>query len=83
MQYKNFVYRDLKPNNIIIDQNRNPILIDFDRMVNVRDEINENTTKDFYNDFMFPEIFYDCIVKYTFKEDIYSIGAIMLFMLYK
>lgn len=27
-----FVYRDLKPNNIMINKNKNAILIDFDRM---------------------------------------------------
>ncbi|KAK8892321.1 hypothetical protein M9Y10_029547 [Tritrichomonas musculus] len=30
---KKLIYRDLKPNNIIIDENKNAVLIDFDRLI--------------------------------------------------
>ena len=32
---KEYVYRDLKPNNVIIDNNKTAILIDFDRMIKI------------------------------------------------
>lgn len=38
----NFIYRDLKLNNIILDKNQHVILIDFDRII----EIQENDEDD-------------------------------------
>ena len=48
-----FIYRDLKPNNLIIDQNQRIVLFDFDRMIQ-KDEI--AFTKDFNSNFADPEM---------------------------
>ena len=37
-----FIYRDLKPNNVIIDKNKTIVLIDFDRMINADDIVDIN-----------------------------------------
>ena len=43
-----FVYRDLKPNNVIIDDNKDVFLIDFDRMFKCKDITDKyNHTIDF------------------------------------
>lgn len=47
------MYRDFKLNNIIIDVNKNGILIDFDRLV----DINEQKTIDLISEFISPEYF--------------------------
>lgn len=58
LQSKNFVYRDLKQNNIIIDENKIAVLIDYDRMIkysNSNDIIsNENYTADLISSFLAP-----------------------------
>ena len=33
LQMKKYIYRDLSPNNLIIDQNNNLYLIDFNKMI--------------------------------------------------
>lgn len=71
----NFVYRDLKPSNIMIDQNKNLVLIDFDRML--REDNNGDHTRDLMGDFVAPEIFSGILTK---KSDIFSIGNIMNFI---
>ena len=43
-----FVYRDLKPNNVIIDYNKDVFLIDFDHMIKYKDTTDKyNHTIDF------------------------------------
>ena len=53
-----YIYRDLKPNNIIIDSNKSAVLIDFDRLIKY-DSIVSNgkeMTIDFSSKFASPEI---------------------------
>lgn len=48
---KNYICRDLNPNNIIINKNKDAILIDFDRVI----QADKQTTMDFIRDCMPPE----------------------------
>ena len=54
LHYNNYIYRDLKPNNIIINENKSITIIDFDRMI--IDSQNYEYTKDFQHEFVAPEI---------------------------
>lgn len=83
IQYRGYVHRDLRPNNIIINQNKKLILIDFDRMILHNEIINDDTSKNFYDLFICPEIRYDTIRKYSFKEDVYSIGLLIYFIIFE
>lgn len=80
---KKYIYRDLSPNNLIIDPNNNLYLIDFNKMININDEgeITQNTSMDFSHFFVCPEINNGTIKEYIFKEDIYSIGFLIYFIL--
>ena len=74
MHKNHYIYRDLTPYNIIIEQHSNTaILIDFDRMI--KDDLivlEEEITKDFTSCFKSPEILEG--QKVSNKTDIYSIG---------
>lgn len=73
---ENLIYRDLKPNNVIIDQNNNLVLIDFDRMI--KNDINFIHTTYFSSDFIAPEIKSGICNN---KSDIYSIGKMIYYIL--
>lgn len=75
----NFVYRDLKPNNLIIDLNKTIVLIDFDRMVPYDENSNEEIHTSIFNSFYAaPEVLKG---KYSYASDIYSLGQLIYYIL--
>ena len=72
---KKFIYRDLKPNNIMIDESKTVYIIDFDRMI---DNDNDQHTTDFSLTFAAPEINKN---EFTDKNDIYSIGQMIYYIM--
>ena len=73
-----FVYWDLKPDNVIIDLNKNIYLVYFDRMVKLSEIENvNNCTADFSSIFVTPEVNYQNI---SYKNDIYSLGQMIYFI---
>ena len=77
LQNKNLIYRDMKPDNFIVDRYKRLFLIDFDRMIGEEEqEITEETTINFGSYFHPPEIRDGTIKEYTFEEDVYSLGKL-------
>ncbi|KAK8898261.1 hypothetical protein M9Y10_000539 [Tritrichomonas musculus] len=74
-----FIYRDLSPRNIMIDQNKTAVLIDFDRMIKESETLSDDYqyTKDLQSNFAAPEVNSG---KSSFSSDIYSIGKMMQFI---
>ena len=72
---KEFIYRDLKPSNFIIDENKTIVLTDFDRMLTNEDE---QITKNFNSVYFDPEI--SGTKQYSYEVDIYSLGLIIYFI---
>lgn len=60
---KNGIYRDFNLNNIMINDNKKPFLIDFDRVVNV----SEQSTFDFASESVAPDS------HFTEKSDVFSL----------
>ena len=52
---KGFIYRDLKSNKIMIDENKAVVLIDFDRMTE-QENFKYTTTNDFSSTYYAPEV---------------------------
>lgn len=70
-----FIYRDLKPDNIMIDNNKTAVLIDFDRMIKFDDASNVKTT--IFTSYTAPEV---NELKFFEKCDIYSLGKIIKYL---
>ncbi|KAK8888425.1 hypothetical protein M9Y10_039495 [Tritrichomonas musculus] len=82
LHHNGFVYRDLKPNNVIVDKNYTVYLIDFNRMIKSSSLIsNQNMTDNFCDGYIAPEILNG--ESFTYKSDIYSLGKVILFILLK
>lgn len=73
---KEFIYRDLKLNNIIINQGKDEVLIDFDRLINIHEARKEEFTQNFANPAAAPGI-----IK-TYKSDIHSLRYVVYYILY-
>ncbi|KAK8841569.1 hypothetical protein M9Y10_027193 [Tritrichomonas musculus] len=73
----NFVYRDLKPDNVIIDHNKTAVLIDFNRMIKQSNDY--IGTVDFCQIYMAPEIVNG--KPFSYKADIYSIGFLIYYII--
>ena len=72
---KKYIYRDLKPNNVIIDQNKNGIIIDFDRTIPDFESERKDKTVDIGSNYIAPEV---VLAKpFSTKADIYSIGKLI------
>ncbi|KAK8892389.1 hypothetical protein M9Y10_029615 [Tritrichomonas musculus] len=84
LQNESLIYRDLKPNNFIVDEEKRIILIDFDRMIRIDEQPNpeEESTKDMGTLYMAPEIYRGTVKKYTYKEDVYSLGLLIYFIFF-
>lgn len=74
-----FIYRDLKPRNIIINNSNNIVLIDFDRML-FFDYLTNDTeiTKDFGSNYFAPEINEGCV---SYSCDIYSLCMVIYYII--
>lgn len=84
LQNNKLIYRDMKPDNFIVDKYKRLFLIDFDRMIGEEEqEITEETTIDFGSNFHPPEIRDGTIKEYTFEEDVYSLGQLFEFIFSK
>ncbi|KAK8850219.1 hypothetical protein M9Y10_018343 [Tritrichomonas musculus] len=70
------IYRDLKPNNVMIDSNKNIVLIDFDRLI---DDTENAHSIDADNIFIAPEVYTSN--KYSYESDIYSVGKMIEYVL--
>lgn len=77
-KYK-FIYRDLKQNNVIIDENNQVVLIDFEQMIIETREDIEYTNK-WNSEFVSPELSEYGMIQ-TSKADIYSIGKMIYYIL--
>ena len=79
LHHNSFIYRDLKPNNVIIDDNKTAVLIDFDRMINIEDVSKDSPrTFDLSSPFLAPEVNSG---KFSYECDIYSLGCMIYYIM--
>ncbi|KAK8865130.1 Interferon-induced, double-stranded RNA-activated protein kinase [Tritrichomonas musculus] len=70
------IYRDLKPNNVIIDENKMAVLIDFDRVIDC--DMTTEFSQNFASYFIDPEINYKTT---SYENDIYSLGLMIYYII--
>ena len=75
---KKFIYRDLKPNNLMLNKKKTLILIDLDRMIDQSNNINR--TKNFNHDYCAPELITN---NFSFDADIYSLGLLIYYIFFE
>ncbi|KAK8833767.1 hypothetical protein M9Y10_040365 [Tritrichomonas musculus] len=79
LHHHGYIYRDLKPNNVIVDKNSTVYLIDFDRMIKSSSlKSDQKMTINFFGDYIAPEILNG--EAFTYKSDIYSLGKVIEFI---
>ena len=70
---KNIIHRDLKSNNILIDDDYNPVICDFGLSIKITDrEICNGIQGSF--PYLAPEVFFE--KDYSFEVDIWALGVI-------
>ncbi|KAK8840428.1 hypothetical protein M9Y10_030633 [Tritrichomonas musculus] len=79
---KHLIFRDLSPSNIIIDHNKDAVIIDFDRMIEFdkykNKTLDDKFTCDFNDNFTAPEV---DTGTFSYECDIYSLGKMIYYIL--
>ena len=76
-----FIYRDLKPNNLILDENQTVILIDLDRMIKYNEDLIEEERTIIIHPYSSPEIKEG--QTFSYSTDIYSLGMLIYYIIFE